>query len=210
MEKETWTLLGAAVAVVVPLIYNTIKEAIWESKKQKKEEQYIIVQLLFVLDKYISECDFLAGNDGKYDPEFEYKVMSYERPELKLSSVKGDYKYLDTDMLYRLYSIESKHAQVIHTLANLDDDYFFDREFPKYFAKRRELYAIHGLYVVELSEDICCKFKIQHISWGDGFSPAASIRAHLKQIRASHSAATLRRMEERARRISARARKESV
>ncbi|WP_281064304.1 hypothetical protein [Leclercia pneumoniae] len=43
MAKETWTLFGAETAVVAPLVYNTIKEAVFEKSKQKREERYIIV-----------------------------------------------------------------------------------------------------------------------------------------------------------------------
>lgn len=209
MEKETWALLGAAAAVAFPLIFNTIKEAFWEARKRKREERYIIVQLIFVLDKYIAECEFLSGNEGIYDPASQEVTMAYDKPELKLSSVKGDYKNLNTDRLYRLHSIESKHAQVRNELANLDDSYFEDGpEFSGYYGKRQELYAKHGLYVVELSEDICREFGISHTSWKGGFNPSASIRARLLQMRASKSAATLRRMESRSRRIADRHRRE--
>ncbi|NIE54753.1 hypothetical protein F3J41_22275 [Pantoea sp. Ap-870] len=208
MEKETWTLFGAATAVVVPLIFNTVKEAVRERKKRKSEERYIVVQLIFVLDKYISQCEFLSYNDGMYDPEKEYKVTDYVKPELQLSSVKGDYKYLDTDMLYRLHSIDSKRAQVISELSNLDDSYFEDApECSGYYSKRRELYAKHGLYVIELSEDICRKFRIKHVSWDGGFNPATSIRERLIQIRASRSRSTLRNMERYAKRVAEKQRK---
>ncbi|MGF6477688.1 hypothetical protein ABIE06_004545 [Pantoea dispersa] len=208
MEKETWTLFGAATAVVVPLIFNTVKEAVRERKKRKSEERYIVVQLIFVLDKYISQCEFLSYNDGMYDPEKEYKVTDYVKPELQLSSVKGDYKYLDTDMLYRLHSIDSKRAQVISELSNLDDSYFEDApECSEYYSKRRELYAKHGLYVIELSEDICRKFRIKHVSWDGGFNPATSIRERLIQIRASRSRSMLRNMERYAKRVAEKQRK---
>ncbi|EMO2292111.1 hypothetical protein [Klebsiella variicola] len=208
MEKETWALIGAASAVAVPLIYNTVKEAIWETKKRKREERYIVVQLIFMLDKYISQCEFLSYNDGIYDPEKEYKVTGYVKPELQLSSVKGDYKYLDADMLYRLYSIDSKCAQVISELSNLDDSYFDDApDCTGYYARRQELYAKHGLYVIELSENICRKFRIKHVSWEGGFNPAVSIRERLVQIRASKSRANLRRMEMKAKRVAEKQRK---
>ncbi|EKT5650201.1 hypothetical protein AB4P01_21150 [Escherichia coli] len=208
MEKETWALMGAASAVAVPLIYNTVKEAIWETKKRKREERYIVIQLIFMLDKYISQCEFLSYNDGIYDPEKEYKVTGYVKPELQLSSVKGDYKYLDTDMLYRLYSIDSKCAQVISELSNLDDSYFDDApDCTGYYARRQELYAKHGLYVIELSENICRKFRIKHVSWEGGFNPAVSIRERLVQIRASKSRANLRRMEMKAKRVAEKQRK---
>ncbi|HCU1240456.1 TPA: hypothetical protein OUJ52_001731 [Morganella morganii] len=208
MEKETWALMGAASAVAVPLIYNTVKEAIWETKKRKREERYIVIQLIFMLDKYISQCEFLSYNDGIYDPEKEYKVTGYVKPELQLSSVKGDYKYLDADMLYRLYSIDSKCAQVISELSNLDDSYFDDApDCTGYYARRQELYAKHGLYVIELSENICRKFRIKHVSWEGGFNPAVSIRERLVQIRASKSRANLRRMEMKAKRVAEKQRK---
>lgn len=208
VEKETWALMGAASAVAVPLIYNTVKEAIWETKKRKREERYIVTQLIFMLDKYISQCEFLSYNDGIYDPEKEYKVTGYVKPELQLSSVKGDYKYLDADMLYRLYSIDSKCAQVISELSNLDDSYFDDApDCTGYYARRQELYAKHGLYVIELSENICRKFRIKHVSWEGGFNPAVSIRERLVQIRASKSRANLRRMEMKAKRVAEKQRK---
>nr|WP_024966918.1 hypothetical protein [Pantoea sp. IMH] len=203
MEKETWALFGAAAAVAAPLIFNTVKEALWERKKRKREERYIVIQLIFVLDKYMSQCEFLSYNDGIYDPEKEYKVTDYVKPELQLSSVKGDYKYLDTDMLYRLHSIDSKRAQVISELSNLDDSYFEDApDCSGYYSKRQELYAKHGLYVIELSEDICRKFKIKHVSWDGGFNPATSIRERLIQIRASRSRSKLRNMERYAKRVA--------
>ncbi|MGM3184047.1 hypothetical protein [Dickeya oryzae] len=208
MEKETWALVGAAAAIAGPLIFNTVKEAIWERKKRKREERHIVIQLIFVLDKYISQCEFLSYNDGIYDPEKEYKVTGYFKPELQLSSVKGDYKYLDADMLYRLHSIDSKREQVISELSNLDDSYFDDApDCTGYYAKRQELYAKHGLYVIELSENICRKFKIKHVSWEGGFNPAVSIRERLVQIRASKSRANLRRMEMKAKRVAEKQRK---
>jgi len=203
MEKETWALLGAAAAVAAPLIFNTVKEAVLEEKKRRKEERYIIVQLIFILDKYIAECEFLSRNEGIYDPAEKEMSMAYEKPELKLSWVKGDYKYLDTDMLYRLHSIESKHTQVTNELASLDDSYFEDApDFPGYYFKRKQLYAEHGLYVVELSEDICREFRIRHTSWEGGFNPSKSIRERMKEIRIYKSEAALRRMEMRAKRVA--------
>jgi len=208
MEKETWALLGAAAAVAAPLIFNTVKEVIWETKKRKREEGHIVIQLIFLLDNYISQCEFLSYNEGIYDPQLEYKVTAYEKPDLKLSLVKGDYKYLDADLLYRLHSIDSKRAQVISELSNLDDSYFEDApDCTGYYAKRQELYAKHGLYVINLSEDICRKFKIKHVSWDGGYNPSTSIRERLTQIRASRSRAKLRSMERYAKRVAEKQRK---
>ena len=203
MEKETWALMGAAAAVAVPLIYNTVKEAVWETKKRKREERHIVIQIIFMLDRYIAQCQFLSYNSGIYDTVKEYKVTDYVEPELNLSSVKGDYKHLDADMLYRLHSIGSKRAQVISELSNLDDSYFDDApDCTGYYARRQELYAKHGLYVIELSESICRQFSIKHVSWEGGFNPADSIRDRLVQMRASRSRAMLRRMEMKAKRIA--------
>jgi hypothetical protein len=66
VEKETWALVGAAAAVAGPLIYNTVKEAVWESKKRKREERHIVIQLIFILDNYISQCAFLSYNTSRY------------------------------------------------------------------------------------------------------------------------------------------------
>lgn len=208
MGNVYFTLLGASVGAAVPLIFNTIKELCIQRNNRKNEEKYIIVQLVFIIDKYISDCDFLASNDGIYSQESKSITTAYDKPELKLSAVKGEFKYLTTDMLYRLYSIESKHLQVIRTLSTLDEDYYLDAPtYYYYFAKRRELYANHGLYVIELSEDICKKFNIRHTSWEGGDNPAESIKQRLIDIRKLKSAAALRGMENSSRSAATAARK---
>lgn len=74
-------------------------------------------------------------------------------------------------MLYRLHSIDSKREHVISELSSLDDSYFDDAtDCTGYYARRQELYAKPGLYVIELSENICRKFKIKHVSWEGGQS----------------------------------------
>lgn len=208
MDKETWALVGAAAAIAGPLIFNTVKEAIWERKKRKREERHIVIQLIFILDEYISRCEFLSYNEGIYDPQLEHRVTKYDEPELKLSMVKGDYKNLETDMLYRLHSINSKRAQVRSELSNLDESFYEDApDCSAYYSVRQELYAKHGLYVIDLSEDICQKFNIKHVSWDGGFNPAQSIRTRLSQIRASKSRAKLLSMERYAKRVAEKQRK---
>lgn len=202
MEKETWALLGAAAAVGIPLVFNTIKETTFEFIKIKRERRYIIVQVIFILDRYIADCEFLSRNEGIYDPETEQNEMVYTWPKLDLNSVKGDYKYLNTDLLYRLHSIETKHTQVRNELTNIDESFYYDApEFTAYYNLRQNLYARHGLYVAKLSEDICRIFKIKHISWENGFNPTESILATLRIKRDKKAAATIRRKEIRASRI---------
>lgn len=211
MGKEYWTLMGASVGAAVPLIFNTLKELCIQRKSRKNEEKYIIVQLVFILDKYISDCDSLAYNDGIYSQELKSKTIAYDKPELKLSAVKGEFKSLTTDMLYRLHSIESKHLQVIKTLDLLDEDYYYDAPVSsKYYEKRQELYANLGLYVIKLSEDICKTFNIRHTLWEGEINPAESIKQRLIDIRKTKSAKNIRRMENASRRAATAARKSTA
>ena len=204
MEKETWALIGAASAVAVPLVVNTVKETVFEHIRNKRDRNYIVVQVIFLLDKYIAECEVLSRNEGIFSAETQQVEMTYIHPKLNLSAVKGDYKYLSVDMLYRLHSIETKHAQIRHELSNLDDDYYYDApEFTAYYNFRKQLYTQHGLYVAKLSEDICHKFRIDHVSWQDGFDPVASLRARFRQMRRSASEAAIRKKERRAKRKAA-------
>lgn len=96
----------------VPLIVNTVKETIFEYIRNKRDRNYIVVQVIFFLDKYIAKCEFLSGNEGIYSAETQQVEMTYNYPKLNLSAVKGDYIHLSVDMLYRLHSIETKHAQI--------------------------------------------------------------------------------------------------
>ncbi len=200
LEKQTWAFIGAATAVALPLIFNTIKDFIVGIIKIRRERKYISVQLIFLLDKFTAECETLIWSEHNYNSRGDGYTTGYKKPEINFGLIKGEYKYLDANLLYRLHSIELKHIQILHELQ--DESLFEDPpEFTAYFSKRQRLYGTLGLFTAALTKDICLKLKIKHDSWDNGFNPSDSIKARLGEMQANRSRAKIRQMERKASRI---------
>lgn len=62
--------LGGAAAVGIPLLFNLVKEIVFDRRKSKTERTYISVQLVFLLDKFVSECAEASWDRG-FDETFQ-------------------------------------------------------------------------------------------------------------------------------------------
>lgn len=204
LSAETAALLGASAAIGIPLIFNLIKEICFDRRKRNAERAYISVQLVFLLDKFAGDCAEVSWDRGfdESGPEPdspEYLEIQVEPPMFDVSSVKGEYKYLEPSLIYRLQSIDVELLQVKQELREMSSNPNFGGDLmDKYILLRRELYADVGLKVVQLSADIRAKLKIDV---DHGWSPKESLlssKAHIWRIK---SRGTLRRMERKAERL---------
>ncbi|EGX6986594.1 hypothetical protein GS459_004875 [Escherichia coli] len=181
--------IGGAAAVGFPLLFNLTKEIVFDRRKMKAERTYISVQLVFLLDKFVSECAEVSwdrGFDETYqEPEHpEYLQIQVEPPIFDMSSVKGEYKHLEPTLIYRLQSIDIELLKIKQELREMTNNPNFGPEFmDRYILLRRELYADMGLKVAELSEDIREKLKIDA---DHGWSPKDNLlrsKAHIARIK---------------------------
>ncbi|MEG1090067.1 MAG: hypothetical protein RSE38_02010 [Acinetobacter sp.] len=201
LKPETATLVGASAAIGIPLIANFFKELWFDRRKRKEERAYISVQLLFILDKFTGDCAEVSWDRGfdESGPEPdgpEYLEIQTEPPVFDMSTVKGEYKYLEPSLIYRLQSIDIELLKVKQELREVTDNPNFGEEFmDKYILLRRELYADVGLKVAQLSDDIRIELKIDI---DHGWSPKESLirsKAHIGRIK---SRGALLRMERKA------------
>lgn len=194
-------IAGAVAAIAAPLIFNAIKEYYFDLKKRNAERAYISVQLVFLLDKFAADCGEVSWDRGfdESGPEPdspEYFKVQIQPPEFDMRAVKGEYKYLQPSLIYRLQSIDVELLKVKQRLREMTNNPNFGVEFmEQYILLRRELYADVGLTVVQLSADIRAKLKIDV---DHGWSPKESLlrsKAHIWRIK---SRGALRRMERKA------------
>ncbi|MFE8149333.1 hypothetical protein RBA69_19210 [Brenneria goodwinii] len=183
--------LGGAAAVGVPLLFNLTKEIIFDRRKIKAERTYISVQLVFILDKFVSECAEVSwdrGFDEIYqEPDSpEYLKTQVEPPVFDMSTVKGEYKYLEPMLIYRLQSIDIELLKIKQELREMTDNPNFCPNFmDRYILLRRELYADLGLNVALLSENVRDKLKIDA---DHGWTPKESLlksKEHISRIKSN-------------------------
>ncbi len=177
--------LGGAVAIGFPLLFNLLKEIAFDRKKMTVERNYIGVQLVFILDKFVSECAEVSwdrGFDETYHEPDSPECLSprVEPPIFDMSTVRGEYKYLEPALIYKLQSIDIELLKIKQELQEMTSDLNFGPEFmDRYILLRRERYTDLGLHVNQLSEDIRDKLKIDS---DHGWKPKDSLLRSKKQI----------------------------
>lgn len=198
LSKESWALIGAVAAIGIPLLFNMLKEIYFDYIKRKTERDYILVQLIFILDKFTAACALVAWDDGYPldEPPSEMRQIQVSDPVFDLSSVKGEYKYLSPQQLYRLQAIDIKLIQIRKKL--LSYEIYDQSELGDYFTSRRRFYIELGLYTDSLIQEIRHQSKIKHNAWNNEVSPVDLIKSSQRQLWKMKSARTLKQMERKA------------
>lgn len=169
-------LAGASV-VIVPLIFNLIKELYFDQRKRKEERAYISVQLIFLLDKFVDRCAMVAwddGHDSRFAPPDDSELEAQTTiPVFDMSSTKGEHKYLEPQMLAKLHSIDIKLRLASEKLHNEDNDWFYTGQNWMYYELRREVYAEVGLFAASIAEELRGIFDV---TYSDEWRPIESIK----------------------------------
>lgn len=156
-DKPTWAIIGAISAVAVPMLYNMTNEII----KARRERKYVEIQLIFLLNKFTSGCEEVAWDNG-YPPDEQKNgipTIQHEAPELGLSSVKGEHKFLEASLLKELHQIEIKQLQIRQRLREISCQNDDPEEF-LYYDYRRRQYAELGIFTAELNKKICLNLRL--------------------------------------------------
>ncbi|ELY2796234.1 hypothetical protein SNN58_001684 [Cronobacter dublinensis] len=197
------SFIGAATALSVPLFFNAMKELYFDLKKRKTERNYIAVQLIYLLDNLVSSCGEVSWDKG-FDPYYpepdkdDYEAQA-QVPEFDLSLVKGDQKYLEPIMLYRLQGINIQLARAKERLREIrNSPGFSPGDIDVYFTERRREYAAIGLNVADMVKELRIKFKVPQ---RDNWNPSDTILDSLNQMNRERAVHHLQRMERKARRI---------
>lgn len=196
--------LGGAVAISFPLVFNLVKEIYFDKRKRKEEQAYISVQLVFQLDKFVARCADVAWDRG-YDPfcmepdESELESQT-QIPAFDMSSIKGEHKYLQPEMLAKLHSIEIKLNQANEALHDEDSSWLYGGPRWEYFELRRKHYGEVGLYAASIAKELRNEFNIETTH---GWVPSESIHQSiidLEEIKAERDERRRQRKVERERR----------
>lgn len=197
------SFIGAAAAISIPLIVNIAKDIWFDVRKRKTEKNYIVVQLIYLLDEFVANCAEVSWDMG-YDPYYpepdynEYEAQT-NNPTFDLSSVKGDQKYLEPLMLYRLQGINIEIAKSKDRLREITNSPNFGQEdVDYYFECRRQEYAAIGLEAADIANKLRVKYKVPQ---RDDWNSKDSILRSVKQINRKKAILQLQKMERKARRV---------
>ncbi|WP_152999652.1 hypothetical protein [Pantoea stewartii] len=208
--EKLYSFMGAVAALSIPLIFNTCKDLYFDYKKRKTEKNYIAVQLIYLIDDFVYKCGEVAWDQG-YNPaypepyDYSYEAQS-DTPNFDMSSVKGEHKYLEPIMLYKLQSINVEIAKATDRLREITNSSDFDHDMISYyFTCRRREFAEVGIKASAISDEIRKKFKVPY---HDDWNPRETIISSLNQMNRQRAIAKIRSMEYYASRIMQKHRKQ--
>ncbi|MDR6350848.1 hypothetical protein [Pantoea sp. SORGH_AS_0659] len=208
--EKLYSFIGAAAAVSIPLIVNTCKDFYFDYQKRKTEKNYIAVQLIYLLDDFVYQCGEVAWDQG-YNPAYpEPEDYTYEAqvesPTFDMSSVKGEHKYLEPLMLYKLQSINVEIAKAKDTLREITSSPDFDHDsISYYFTVRRREFAEVGIKASLIADEIRNNFKVPY---HDDWNPRETIILSLKNMNRQRAVSKIISMERRASRVMQKHRKQ--
>ena len=152
--KNIITAAFGLVGVLVGGFLTIVKES-WFNKKQKqKEAEYLSIQIVSMLDRFIGGCVEVVYDDGLCDGQSDergYSSIQVTPPEFKPETVDVEWKSLPANLMYEVLSLpgdiedsRGKISNAFEYLANPPDFY-------EGFEERQYQYAELGLKALRLS-----------------------------------------------------------
>ena len=152
MEK----VVIALVSVAVGFCLNIIKDIWLLSNKKQKNIEYLAIQVACLLDRFISGCFNVIGDDGLYHGQTDekgYSIIQVYTPTFEPEKLAVDWKCLNSTLMYELLNfhieIESADAYISSAF-----DHANPPSFDEGFEARQYRYAQLGIKAFNLSSKL--------------------------------------------------------
>lgn len=104
MESAIFGLVG----VIIGAALTTAKEVWFDHRRQKKDATFLSIQVVFMLDRFISECISITRDDGlSYGSRDKdgCKVPQVKRPTFDPKSIDAEWKCLPPSLMYDILNL---------------------------------------------------------------------------------------------------------
>lgn len=106
MDKAAYGLLG----VVIGFFLTFVKDWWFERRRIKKEAEFLSIQMIYLLERFISGCAEVVSDDGLCHGQTDkggYRSIQVSAPEFNPSEVEVKWKSLPTNLMYELLNFPS-------------------------------------------------------------------------------------------------------
>lgn len=150
MDKAVFGLIG----VVLGVLLTVAKEFWFQSRKNKKDAEYLAIQIACMLERYVIGCAEVARDDGLYhgQPDSDgYSRIRVSVPKFEPESIEVEWKSLPAHLMYEVLSLPNEIE-----IANSRIDAVFDcvalpPELEEGFEERQYQYALLGIKASKLA-----------------------------------------------------------
>jgi len=152
--KDIIPAVFGLVGVIVGSFLTIAKESWFEKKKKQKESEYLSIQIVSMLDRFIGGCAEVVHDDGLYHGQPDKDGCSsiqVKDPEFKPESINVEWKSLPANLMYEVLSLPGDIAECKGKI-NSTFEYVADPpDYEEGFEERQYQYAVLGLKSIALS-----------------------------------------------------------
>jgi hypothetical protein len=143
VESAVFGLVG----VVVGALLAGIREWWFQNRKNKKDAEYLVIQVSCRLEKFIAGCAGVAGDDGLCEGQTDkdgYSFIQVEAPTLVLSDLEVEWKVLPVNLMYAILQLPYK-AELVAQWTRYEFNHASPPDYSEAFEERQLQYSILGI-----------------------------------------------------------------
>ena len=192
MESAIFSLVGVALGAIL----TVAREWWFQSRKNRKDAEYLSIQVSCELERYVVRCAKVVGDDGlcQGQPDEQgYHAIQVEVPKFDPMSLSVEWKSLPANLMYEILDFSYK-AEIANQAISDEFEYVADPpEYSEGFEERQFQYATLGISASQLATKLRKHIGLPARSVGD-WNPVrymeeqkSSIESHRRKRAARHS-----------------------
>jgi hypothetical protein len=153
MEAAIFGLLGVALGAVLTLF----REWWFQSRKDRKDAEYLAVVVSCALDTYAARCADVVADDGlSYGQPDEdgYHRVQVDAPVFTPDTLNVEWKSLPAKLMYRILDLPNQATEASHKVDGAFEYAATPPDFGEGFEERHMQYASLGLQAAELAKEL--------------------------------------------------------
>ncbi len=152
MESAIFGLIGVALGALL----TVVREWWFQSRKDKKDAEYLSILVSCELERYAARCAAVVGDDGLCQGQPDKKGCSsiqVETPKFEPHAFSVEWKSLPANLMYEVLDFPYK-AELANESVSAAFEYASPPDFMEGFEERQLQYACLGLAALKLVDKL--------------------------------------------------------
>lgn len=166
MDKAAYGLIGVALGFLL----TVIKDWWIQRSKNKKNYEYLCINVTCMLDRFISKCSDVVGDDGLCHGQPDKDGISHiqvSTPNFKPESLDVEWNSLPANIMYEILNFPS-HIETANSVIDSTFEHVATHpDFSEGFEERQYQYATLGIKANELASKLRILSKLPKKEIGD-------------------------------------------
>ncbi|MFZ2161071.1 MAG: hypothetical protein WAW02_02530 [Sideroxyarcus sp.] len=152
MESAIFGLIGVALGSAL----TVAREWWFQSRKDKKDAEYLAIQISCALEQYVAGCAAVVADDGLCEGQTDergYYRTQVQPPIFETDSLKVEWKALPGKLMYEVLDFPYR-AELASQLVSAAFEFDSPPDFAEGFDERQYQYAMLGIAASDLAEKL--------------------------------------------------------